>query len=282
MTTLINFSTNSLGDNIAYSPYPSEYQKINGGKVFVSTVWKDIFISNNENVEFIDKNTNVIADKIYNIDFKFKETPIQKLICDDLSIKYKEILPSIKIANQNNKNKKKYVCISVHSTSQCKYWNKKNGWNKIVRYLNRLGYEVLCIDKDEVFGIKDNWNYIPEDCVNETGNMSIHERINQIYNCEFFIGLSSGLSWLAWALNKKVVMISGCTLPINEFKHNNYRVLNDFYCNGCLNESSIDNKNDILKGWLYCPRNKDFECSKQITFEMVREKIDQCIKDLNK
>ena len=37
---------------------------------------------------------------------------------------------------------------------------------------------------------------------------------------------------LAWALNKKVVMISGCTSEDNEFKENNYRVINKNVCNG--------------------------------------------------
>jgi len=31
---------------------------------------------------------------------------------------------------------------------------------------------------------------------------------------------------------------------------------------------------------LWCPRDKNFECSKEISFEMVKEKIDQCIKAL--
>ena len=280
MTTVINFATNSLGDNIAYSPYPSEYQKIYGGKVYVATIWKDIFKSNNENVEFIDKNFVPKSDKYYNIDFIFKDCPIQKLICDQLSIDYKEIVPSINMNNNHIKSKKKYVCISVQSTSQCKYWNKPNGWNKVVRYLNRLGYEVHCIDKDKVFGIKDHWNDIPDGCIDKTGNHSINDRINQINNCEFFIGLSSGLSWLAWALKKKVVMISGCTLPNNEFVSNNYRVYKSDVCNGCLNDSLIDNKKGILQGWLYCPRNKNFECSTKIDFDDVKKKIDQCINDL--
>ena len=34
---------------------------------------------------------------------------------------------------------------------------------------------------------------------------------------DFFIGMSSGLSWLAWACNTKVVMISGVTIKENEF-----------------------------------------------------------------
>jgi hypothetical protein len=45
---------------------------------------------------------------------------------------------------------------------------------------------------------------------------------------------------------------------------------------------SIDNKNRILsEGWMYCPRNKNFECSKKISFEMVKQKIDKCIKEIN-
>jgi ADP-heptose:LPS heptosyltransferase len=39
-----------------------------------------------------------------------------------------------------------------------------------------------------------------------------------LQHCEFFIGVSSGLSWLAWACGKKVVMISGITKKENEFK----------------------------------------------------------------
>jgi ADP-heptose:LPS heptosyltransferase len=39
-----------------------------------------------------------------------------------------------------------------------------------------------------------------------------------ISNSEFFIGLSSGLSWLAWTLNKEVIMISNFTEENHEFK----------------------------------------------------------------
>ena len=177
--------------------------------------------------------------------------------------------------------KKKYVCISVHSTSQMKYWNNSVGWQKVVRYLKKMNYDVYVIDKDEMFGLKGKWNKIPDGAINETGNYPIDYRVQQIKNCSFFIGLSSGLSWLAWALNKKVIMISGCTAEDNEFKKNCYRVINNNVCNGCLNDSNIDNVKGIMSHWIYCPRDKDFECSKTISFEMVKEKIDQCILELN-
>lgn len=283
MKTLINFVTHSLGDNIAFSIYGDAYQKKYGGTVYVKTKWKDLFVSNNPNIFFVDLDYSDTFDVTKDVHFVFREGPMQKIACDALDLDYEEIIPLINTYSKHSFNKKKkYVCISVHSTSQMKYWNNSVGWQKVVRYLKKLNYDVYVIDKDEMFGLKGKWNKIPDGAINETGNYPIDYRIQQIKNCAFFIGLSSGLSWLAWALNKKVVMISGCTNQDNEFSKNCYRVINNNVCHGCLNDSSIDNVNGILSHWMYCPRNKNFECSKEISFEMVKEKIDQCIKDLNK
>jgi SAM-dependent methyltransferase len=94
--------------------------------------------------------------------------------------------------------------------------------------------------------------------------------------------LSSGISWLAWALKKKVVMISGFTKEFNEF-YTPYRLINSNVCNGCWN--NVKNKFDP-GDWDWCPEkkhtNNKFECSKEITFEMVKEKIDVLINDSNK
>lgn len=280
MITLIELVSESLGDNIAFSPYASLYQKKNGGRVYVKSKWHNILTSSNPNVDFIGKDIAIFYDKFYEINFDFASKPMQKIICDKLNLDFEEIIPEIKNFDDFNfKKNKKYVCISVHSTAQMKYWNNASGWDKVVKYLKNLGYDVYVIDKDEVFGTNQKWNGIPSRAFNETGPYPIEYRIAQLKNCEFFIGLSSGLSWLAWALGKKVVMISGCTSKQNEFKINNYRVINENVCNGCLNDESIDNKSKIIsEGWLYCPRNKKFECTKKISFEMVKEKIDECIK----
>lgn len=281
MKTLINFVTHSLGDNIAFSIYGDAYQKKYGGRVYIKTKWHFLFYSDNPNVFFVDLAHEDSYDVIKDVHFIFREGPMQKIVCDTLGLDYEELMPLINVNNKYSFNKKKkYVCISVHSTSQMKYWNNTVGWRKVVRYLKKLDYDVYVIDRDEIYGIKEKWNSIPDDAINETGNYPIDYRIQQIKNCSFFIGLSSGLSWLAWALNKKVIMISGCTTEDNEFQKNCYRVINKNVCNGCLNDSSIDNLSGITSNWIYCPRNKDFECSKNITFDMVREKIDQVINDL--
>jgi len=282
MKTLINFVTHSLGDNIAFSIYGDAYQKKYGGQVYVKTKWHLIFYSDNPNVFFVGLDYEDNFDIKKDIHFVFQEGPMQKIACDVLGLDYEELMPLINTSSKHAFNrKKKYVCISVHSTSQMKYWNNGVGWQKVVRYLKKLDYDVYVIDKDELYGLKDKWNKIPDGAINETGNYPIDYRIQQIKNCSFFIGLSSGLSWLAWALNKKVIMVSGCTSEDNEFKKNSYRVINNNVCHGCLNDSNIDNKKGIVDHWIYCPKDKDFECSKTISFEMVKQKIDQCILHLN-
>jgi autotransporter strand-loop-strand O-heptosyltransferase len=74
---------------------------------------------------------------------------------------------------------------------------------------------------------------------------------------------------MAWAVETPVVMISGFTKKYNEFQ-TPYRVINENVCNGCWNDTSI--KFDPAN-WAWCPRQKDFECSKQISAEMVLEQV---------
>ena len=60
--------------------------------------------------------------------------------------------------------------------------------------------------------------------INLTGNSHILNRAQTLLDAEFFIGVSSGLSWLSWALDTHVVMISDVT-PINhEFQSNITRI----------------------------------------------------------
>ena len=174
MNTVINFCTQALGDNIAFSPYADEYQRIYGGNVYVKTKWYTILKSNNSNVYFVEPNMEIKYDKYFEIHFQFTNIPIQKLACDQLGIEYKEILPNIKESSKHKFNKKKkYVCISIQSTSQLKYWNNSAGWDSVVKYIKSLGYDVYVIDKDEVFGTNEKRNSVPKKAFNETGNYPI-------------------------------------------------------------------------------------------------------------
>jgi autotransporter strand-loop-strand O-heptosyltransferase len=129
-----------------------------------------------------------------------------------------EAAPRITLADDTRPIADPYVCIAVQSTTQSKYWNNPNGWREIVRFLKDAGYRVVCIDQKPTHGSGLIWNHIPNGAEDETGDRPLQERARWLKHAEFFIGLSSGLSWLAWAMGRPVVMISGFTHPTNEFE----------------------------------------------------------------
>ena len=94
-------------------------------------------------------------------------------------------------------------------------------------------------------------------------------------HADFFVGLSSGLAWLAWSVGVPVVMISGFTHPRNEF-YTPYRVINYHTCNSCWNDPRhIFDHFDFF----WCPRHKgterQFECTRLITADHVKRTIQQ-------
>ena len=274
----------SLGDAIAWIPIVNEFAIQKNTKVNLYGPFKNLFEKEYPLINFLDysEKPQEITEKIYSLgcfdDFDYKSYSLQGIACKLLGLEEKEIKTKITINKQKSTvSNKKYVCIATQSTAQCKYWNRKDGWRKVVDYLKALGYDVVCIDKDYSYGSEGLMNIIPENAINKTGDLPLENRINDLYNCEFFIGISSGLSWLAWACDKPVVLISGFTDPKLEF-FTPYRVHNKNVCNSCWSDANcvFDRGN-----WVWCPRAKDFECSKEITFEMVKEKIDLLILDKN-
>ncbi|WP_122040194.1 autotransporter strand-loop-strand O-heptosyltransferase [Asaia bogorensis] len=168
-----------------------------------------------------------------------------------------------------------YVVIATQASSQCKYWNNPIGWSTVIAHLHELGYEVVCIDKNHVGGHGNHWNYIPHGTRDETGDRPLAERAYWLRHAAFFIGLSSGLSWLAWAAGTPVVMISGFTHPSNEFQ-TPYRIFNPHVCNSCWHDVRTPFQHDNL---LFCPRHADtprqFECTRLITPMHVMSYCDQ-------
>lgn len=175
--------------------------------------------------------------------------------------------------------KEKYVVIATHSSSHCKMWNNPSGWREVIKYLKEQGYRVLCIDKMNEYGEKQVWHHTPNGCEDFTGDLPLQERINLIKDADMFIGVSSGLSWIAWCCRVPVILISGFTAPWNEF-YTPYRVINEQVCHGCWNDTRCE---FVHEDFLWCPRktdeNEKFECSKMISSKMV---ITQINKIMNK
>lgn len=172
-----------------------------------------------------------------------------------------------------------YVCIAAQATSQAKYWNNPAGWLETVAYLKQRGYRVLCIDKEKCHGSGRHWNLIPYGAEDFTGARSLQERVDLLSHADFFIGLSSGLSWLAWGVGIPVIMISGFTIPVNEF-YTPYRVINYHVCNGCWTDSSEE---FVHSNFSWCPRHenspREFECTRFISAGQVIQNIHRLMED---
>jgi autotransporter strand-loop-strand O-heptosyltransferase len=286
---LVQIPVGTLGDPIGWLPYAVKFSERHGCKLTCAMgdkligifrdAYPDITFLRHEEVKteryyatysiglfFDDKNaTSQPRD--------FREVGLHRTAGYILGVDPTETRPRLTIANDTRPIAEPYVCISVQSTTQSKYWNNPEGWHGIVAFLKQAGYRVVCIDQKAVHGQGEVWNHIPKDAEDETGDQPLAERIRTLRHAAFFVGLSSGLSWLAWAADIPVVMISGFTHPINEF-HTPYRVINFNACNSCWNDPGI--RFDHYD-FLYCPRHKDtprqFECTRLITPDQVKAVI---------
>ena len=168
-----------------------------------------------------------------------------------------------------------YVCIAVQASGTPKAWLNPNGWDFVVKYLKELGYRVFCIDKDKEASNDGNVVKMPEEAEDFTGDIPLIERINLLAYADFFIGLSSGLAWLAWSADIPVIMISGLTKPWHEFD-TPYRIYNNLVCNGCFHDMQYGHKEVFV-----CPKYKGteqaYECSKKISAQQVIDAINSLL-----
>ena len=92
-------------------------------------------------------------------------------------------------------------------------------------------------------------------------NHPLSERAHGLRNAKAFIGIGSGLSWLAWALNTPVIMISGFSEAYSEFEDCERITAPKNKCSGCFNRTRLD-----AGDWEWCPDHKGtsrmFECTK--------------------
>ena len=158
-----------------------------------------------------------------------------------------------------------YVCIATRASRKCKEWNCSGGWDAVVAALRWRGFQAVCIDADD--------HNLPAGAIDNTGKIPLPARIDVLKGCAFFIGLPSGLSWLAWACRKPVVMISGFTDAYVEFA-TPYRVEPPAgVCRGCWRNAD----QRLRQRFDNCFFDLDNECTRSITPDMVIEKIDQLI-----
>jgi autotransporter strand-loop-strand O-heptosyltransferase len=274
----INFDSRSLGDTISWIPYVLEFKNVHQCDVIVSTHLNHLFRNVYPELEFVEPG-NVVHNihGQYNLGWFYdtnKEPvlpntiPLQQAATNILGLPYTEIKPRISYKIYDRPYEEKYITIATNSTAGCKFWTKE-GWQELINYFHSLGYKVINVSKED-----NKFN----NC-EKVKNTEMDYTMNVIHHSEFFVGLSSGLSWLSWAMGKHVVMISNFTESNHEFTSNCTRITNPNVCNGCWN-SPIHrfDKGD----WNWCPVHKgtsrQFECHTSITSEMVINQIKHLLK----
>ncbi len=289
----IRFPVGTIGDIMAWFPYAEEFRKKHGCDVYCSMSRKlaPLFAPAYPKLHFIAPETEpegcyatyymgifFPADDRFHQPTDFRVTGLQLHIPYILGLAVVARRPML-TPSKTRPIEEPYVCIAAQATSQAKYWNNPRGWIETVDFLKALGYRVLCIDREKVHGYGRHWDTIPYGAEDFTGDRPLQERVDFLAHADFFVGLSSGLSWIAWGAGTPVVLISGFTLPYNEF-YTPYRVINYHVCNGCWTDSSEEFVHADF-GW--CPRHanteREFECTRFISSGQVCQTIARLMKD---
>jgi autotransporter strand-loop-strand O-heptosyltransferase len=263
--------------------------------VILSTFHNEWFKNQYPDLEFVERGVgvnNIYAmynvgwfyneDRTVNkskIGIDFKQHPLGETASSVLGLNYVEIKPKVTIPNKSKQIDGKYVVIAPHASAHAKYWNNPGGWQAVIDYLNNKGYKVVMITSEK---LGDVWHDSKLGgtltvVINKTGNYPIEDRMIDMKYADAFIGVGSGLSWLAWSIGTPVVMISGFSEPYTEFLDCE-RVFNydPNVCTGCFNKHWL-NPGD----WEWCPEHKDtprqFECTKTIKPEQVIVSIDKVL-----
>lgn len=277
-SVLVVIDSRSLGDTLAWIPQVERYALAHPETtVYCSHYWPELgFEGTYPRLRFIAPDTEV-KDCYASFLLGYflgdanrhpqdpRQVPLPKIAADILGVGYAEIRPRLDIGNRARPLADPYVCLSTASTAGCKLWQHPGGWQRVVDRLHELGYQPVLIQKEPAQ---------LERVLNLSGDAPIQERITWLLHCEFFVGLGSGLSWLAWAAGKPVIMIAGFSQPYTEFQLDCLRVINRDVCHGCWNDPG----HTFSRGdWDWCPRHRNterqFECSRGITSAEVESAI---------
>jgi len=291
----IHLDSSAIGDTLAWFPYIDEFRKKHNCHVVCSTFHNKWFKDEYPELEFVEPSTEVFdLYAMYTIGWyydedrkvvdtkipiEFKQHPLGQTSTSILGLEYFELRPKLSLPKKSRQIEGKYVVIAPHASAHAKYWNYPGGWQAAIDYLNDKGYKVVMITSEK---LGDTWHDSKlggtlKGVINKTGNYPIEDRMIDMKYADAFIGVGSGLSWLAWSIGTPVVMISGFSEPYTEFLECE-RVFNydTNVCTGCFNKHWL-NPGD----WEWCPEHQNtprhFECTKTIKPEQVIVSIDKIL-----
>jgi autotransporter strand-loop-strand O-heptosyltransferase len=271
---LMHFDSFCLGDTICFSSFIDaflDYHKPK--KVIISTFFIHLFKSTDERYEFINANQKLklTVDKLIDVGYDKNSLEDTKggmmwatkrtmMLPQETKPRKCPVIPYERKIIPNK------ITIAPESLKKIAQWNHfgNYGWQSLVNEIVNSGFVVSNVSYENTMNLQNVTGF--------HGHDDIRVALNEILSSRVFVGLSSGLAWLAWAYGVPVVMISGFTKEHNEF--NCYRVTNKLSCNGCFNLfQNIQSTCPLFLG-----TDRENECHKSITPQMVIDKINEALK----
>lgn len=276
---LVYLDSKAVGDTVAWFPYFDEFQKKHGCNLFCGTFHNNIIDREAyPNLTFVEMGApldNIYATyrigwyydeksniRLYMNPNEVKNQPMQKCASDILGLEFKEVKP--KLLLEKDFQKKKQVAIAIHGTCQAKYWNNPQGWQEVVDFCNSKGYEVLLLSRED-----DGYmgNSHPKGIIKHPQG-TLNQVIKAIQESVAFIGIGSGLSWLAWCTETPVVLISGFSEAYTEPSVYARITAPEGKCSSCFNNHRLDPAD-----WMWCPEKKNFECTREISSQTIIQSL---------
>ena len=285
---MIVMTSKAMGDALAVLPFASEFKRRHGCKMsillpeylrgFAAALYPELVQADAISFDGYANYFPVMLVSDYpKIPVDLRSEPMERITAAILGLETLPAKPHFKPTAPPVTNEP-YICIGVQASSNRKAWLYPGGWDVVVDYLKRLGYRVFCIDKHAAQTNMGITISKPDGAEDFTGDFPIMDRANMLYHAEFFIGLGSGLAWIANAVDCPVVMICGFSQDWCEF-YTPYRVANRLVCNGCFNDVRVK----YLRS--PCPyhygTSRALECQRKISPQMVIDAINQLRADKN-
>ena len=97
---------------------------------------------------------------------------------------------------------------------------------------------------------------------------TLNQVITAIQESVAFIGIGSGLSWIAWGTETPVILISGFSDAYTEPNVYARITAPEGKCGNCFNKHRLDPSD-----WMWCPEKRNFECTREISAQTIIESL---------
>jgi autotransporter strand-loop-strand O-heptosyltransferase len=272
----VALESKALGDTLAWFQSLEDFQQLHGCELICSTFMNGLFREQYPGIRFVEP-AETVHDlyAMYRVGWfylptgeidtnrnprNFRQQPLGESAADILGLPYRPVRPRIRSSGSGRPFEEDYVCIAIHSTAQAKYWNNPSGWDDLVAHWRQRGYHVVLLSAE---GRDHMGNRAPEGVtLLPPGDLaSVAECLR---HAKLFVGIGSGLSWLAWAAGCPTCVISGFSYPYTEVGDMIRIAARPGDCSGCFNRLPLD-----AGDWNWCPDHKNtprmFECTRHIT-----------------